>query len=132
MCGRAGIADSLTLAGESATAAGRSKPIHVASKPIAGDFDDLALSDALNQARALTLASSGSFSSADEHGDALLAVERLLAGVTSWAAIDGDGRLKPLWYATRSFSRIFADDPAGGGWVVVAVPDQRSGRHGWS
>jgi len=30
--------------------------------------------------------------------------------VVSWAAIDGDGRLKPLWYATRRFfaDRVFA------------------------
>jgi beta-mannosidase len=45
--------------------------------------------------------------------------------VTSWAAIDGDGRLKPLWFALR---RVFADrlltvQPRDGGLALVAVND---------
>ncbi|HEY8471264.1 MAG TPA: glycoside hydrolase family 2 protein [Natronosporangium sp.] len=51
--------------------------------------------------------------------------------VTSWSAIDGDGRRKPMWYALR---RIFADrlltiqprpelNPDGGGLALVAVND---------
>jgi beta-mannosidase len=45
--------------------------------------------------------------------------------VTSWAAVDGDGRLKPLWYALR---RMFADrlitvQPRDGGLAVIAVND---------
>jgi beta-mannosidase len=45
--------------------------------------------------------------------------------VTSWAAIDGDGRLKPLWYALR---RVFTDrlltiQPRAHGLAVVAVND---------
>nr|WP_231121577.1 hypothetical protein [Motilibacter peucedani] len=45
--------------------------------------------------------------------------------VTSWAAVDGDGKRKPLWYAVR---RAFADrlltvQPADGGLAVVAVND---------
>jgi beta-mannosidase len=51
--------------------------------------------------------------------------------VTSWAAIDGDGRRKPLWYALR---RIFADrlltiQPREAGLVLVAVNDSP---HEWS
>jgi beta-mannosidase len=45
--------------------------------------------------------------------------------VTSWAAVDGDGRRKPLWYALR---RIYADrlltiQPRETGLVLVAVND---------
>jgi beta-mannosidase len=56
--------------------------------------------------------------------------------VTSWAAIDGDGRRKPLWYALR---RIFADrlltiqprseNGAEAGLFLVAVNDSP---HEWS
>ena len=43
--------------------------------------------------------------------------------VTSWAAVDGDGRRKPLWYALR---RVYADrlltvQPRDGGLLLVAV-----------
>ncbi len=45
--------------------------------------------------------------------------------VTSWAAIDGDARRKPLWYALR---RVYADrlltvQPRDGGLAVIAVND---------
>jgi beta-mannosidase len=45
--------------------------------------------------------------------------------VTSWAAIDGDGRLKPLWYALRrSFAnRLLTIQPCGGGLSLVLVND---------
>ena len=42
--------------------------------------------------------------------------------VTSWAAVDGDGRRKPLWYALRrAYARPAADRPATA--VVTAVND---------
>ncbi len=45
--------------------------------------------------------------------------------VTSWSAIDGYGRRKPLWYATR---RVYADrlltfQPRGEGLTLVAIND---------
>ncbi len=45
--------------------------------------------------------------------------------VTSWAAIDGDGRRKPLWYALRdAFApRLLTVQPRDGGLVLVASND---------
>ena len=45
--------------------------------------------------------------------------------VTSWAAVDGDGRLKPLWYALRRSyrDRLLTVQRGSDGLVVVAVND---------
>ncbi len=45
--------------------------------------------------------------------------------VTSWAAIDGDGRPKPLWYAMRRAyaDRLLTVQPRDAGLAVVAVND---------
>ncbi|MEV4411752.1 glycoside hydrolase family 2 protein [Catellatospora sp. NPDC049609] len=45
--------------------------------------------------------------------------------VTSWAAIDGDGRRKPLWYALRDAfaDRLLTLQPRDGGLVLVASND---------
>jgi beta-mannosidase len=45
--------------------------------------------------------------------------------VTSWAAVDGDGRRKPLWYALRRAyaPRLLTFQPRGGRTVLVAVND---------
>ncbi|HEY0260617.1 MAG TPA: glycoside hydrolase family 2 protein [Lacisediminihabitans sp.] len=45
--------------------------------------------------------------------------------VTSWAAVDGYGRLKPLWYALRSSyaTRLLTIQPRGDGLSLVAVND---------
>jgi beta-mannosidase len=47
--------------------------------------------------------------------------------VTSWAAVDGDGRKKPLWYALRrSFAdRLLTIQPREDGLALVAVNDSR-------
>jgi beta-mannosidase len=41
-------------------------------------------------------------------------------GVTSWSCIDGDGRKKPLWYATRRFfaSDMYTIQPTSAGYKV--------------
>ena len=51
--------------------------------------------------------------------------------VVSWAAVDGDGRRKPLWYALRHAyaDRLLTVQPRDGGLAVIAVND--SGRE-WS
>jgi len=45
--------------------------------------------------------------------------------VTSWAAVDGDGRRKPLWYAMRAAyaPRLLTIQPEGEGLVLVGVDD---------
>jgi beta-mannosidase len=45
--------------------------------------------------------------------------------VTSWSAVDGDGRRKPLWYALRRCyaDRLLTIQPRGDGLVLVAVND---------
>jgi beta-mannosidase len=45
--------------------------------------------------------------------------------VTSWSAVDGDGRRKPLWYALRRAyaDRLLTVQPRDGGLAVVAVND---------
>jgi beta-mannosidase len=48
--------------------------------------------------------------------------------VTSWAAVDGDGRRKPLWYALRRAyaDRLLTVQPRDGGLALVAVNDTGS------
>ena len=43
--------------------------------------------------------------------------------VTSWAAVDGDGRRKPLWYALRRAyaDRLLTFQPRDGAPALVAV-----------
>lgn len=45
--------------------------------------------------------------------------------VISWAAVDGDGRLKPLWYALREVyrPRLLTIQPGDAGLEVVALND---------
>lgn len=45
--------------------------------------------------------------------------------VTSWSAVDGDGRRKPLWYALRRSyrARLLTVQPRGAGLALVAVND---------
>ncbi|MCA2217270.1 glycoside hydrolase family 2 protein [Jidongwangia harbinensis] len=89
------------------------------------DFDDWHYLTQLNQARAVSYGI--------EHFRSL---RPLCAGtimwqlndcwpVTSWAAIDGDGRRKPLWYAMRHAyaDRLLTVQPRDGAPAVVAVND---------
>ena len=52
--------------------------------------------------------------------------------VTSWAAVDGNGREKPLWYAIRHAyaDRLLTVQPRDGGLAVVAVNDSAEAWHG--
>ena len=53
--------------------------------------------------------------------------------VTSWAAVDGDGRRKPLWYALRrAFApRLLTVQPRDGGLALVAVNDSATPWREW-
>nr|BFE56804.1 glycoside hydrolase family 2 protein [Dactylosporangium thailandense] len=88
-------------------------------------FDDWHWATQLNQARAITFGI--------EHFRSL---KPLCTGtivwqlndnwpVTSWSAIDGDGRRKPLWFALRRVysERFFTLQPRDGGVAIVAVND---------
>ncbi|AOS62581.1 glycoside hydrolase family 2 protein [Actinoalloteichus hymeniacidonis] len=92
---------------------------------VPADFDDWCWATQLNQARAVSLGI-----------DHFRALHPVCAGtvvwqlndcwpVTSWAAIDGDGRKKPLWYALRRsyLDRLLTVQPRDGGLAVVAVND---------
>ncbi|NES14083.1 MULTISPECIES: glycoside hydrolase family 2 protein [Micromonospora] len=96
--------------------------------PAPADFDDWHYLTQLNQARAIQLGV--------EH---FRAHRPVCAGtivwqlndcwpVTSWAAVDGDGRRKPLWYALRRAyaDRLLTVQPRDGGLAVVAVNETGS------
>lgn len=96
--------------------------------PVPVDFDDWHFLTQLNQARAVSLGI--------EHwrGHRPLCMGTIVWQindcwpVTSWAAVDGDGRRKPLWYALR---RSYADhlltvQPEGDALILVAVNEAAS------
>jgi beta-mannosidase len=96
--------------------------------PAPRDFDDWHYLTQLNQARAVSLGI--------EHFRSLrpLCMGTIMWQlndcwpVTSWAAIDGDGRCKPLWYALRRAyaDRLLTIQPRGAGLAVVAVNDGKT------
>jgi beta-mannosidase len=93
------------------------------------DFDDWHWATQLNQARAIRFGV--------EH---LRSLHPLCTGVivwqlndcwpvTSWSAVDGDGRRKPLWYALRKAfaDRLLTIQPGAAGLDLVAVNDTDAG-----
>ncbi|HET6534046.1 MAG TPA: glycoside hydrolase family 2 protein [Actinoplanes sp.] len=89
------------------------------------DFDDWHYLTQLNQARALTLGIEHFRSLRPHCMGAIVWQLNDCWPVTSWSAVDGDGRRKPLWYALR---RVFADhlmtlQPRRTGPALVAVND---------
>ncbi|MFL6142465.1 MAG: glycoside hydrolase family 2 protein [Labedaea sp.] len=100
--------------------------------PASTNFDDWHWATQLNQARAVSFGV--------EH---LRALHPLCTGtvvwqlndcwpVISWAAVDGDGRRKPLWYALRrSFAeRLLTLQPTVDGLDLVLVNDTDTSWHG--
>jgi beta-mannosidase len=72
--------------------------------PSRANFDDLHYLLQVNQARALTLGVEWMRSRWPRcMGTLYWQLNDCWPGVTSWSCIDGDGRPKPLWYATRRF-----------------------------
>jgi beta-mannosidase len=93
--------------------------------PAPGDFDDWHFLTQLNQARAVAYGIEH-FRSLRPYcmGAVMWQLNDCWPG-TSWAAVDGDGRRKPLWYALR---RAFADrlltvQPRDGSPALIAVND---------
>jgi beta-mannosidase len=79
-------------------------PFRPADAPSKVNFDDLHYLLLLNQCRALKLGVEYFRSLWPRNmGTLYWQLNDCWPGVTSWSAIDGDGRFKPLWYATRKF-----------------------------
>jgi beta-mannosidase len=93
--------------------------------PTPADFDDWHYLTQVNQARALSLGIEHFRSLRPYCMGAIMWQLNDNWPVTSWAAVDGDGRRKPLWYALRqSFSpRLLTIQPRDGGLALVAVND---------
>lgn len=91
--------------------------------PAPRDFDDWHWLTQLTQARAISVAVEHLRSLRPVCMGAIVWQLNDCWPVTSWAAVDGDGRRKPLWYALR---RIFADrlltiQPREGGLALILV-----------
>jgi beta-mannosidase len=95
------------------------QPLHAATKPSKVNFDDLHYLLQLNQCRALTLGVEWFRSRQPTCMGTLYWQLNDCWPVTSWSAIDGDGRLKPLWYATRRFyaPRLLTFQPDGANYT---------------
>lgn len=89
------------------------------------DFDDWLYLTQLNQARAVQLGVEWFRSLAPRCMGTLYWQFNDCWPVTSWAAIDGDAREKPLWYATRRFfaDQLLTFQPGERGLNLVACND---------
>ncbi|WDZ87344.1 glycoside hydrolase family 2 protein [Micromonospora cathayae] len=95
--------------------------------PVPADFDEWHYLTQVNQARAIAL---GVEHFRAHRGVCMGTIVWQLNDcwpVTSWSAVDGDGRRKPLWYALRHAyaDRLLTVQPRDGGLVLVAVNDSR-------
>jgi beta-mannosidase len=93
--------------------------------PAPADFDDWHYLTQVNQARAISLGIEHFRSLRPLCMGAIVWQLNDVWPVTSWSAVDGDGRLKPLWFALRrSFApRLLTLQPEGDGLRLVAVND---------
>lgn len=91
--------------------------------PAPADFDDWHYLTQLNQARAIQLGVEHFRSHRDVCSGTIVWQLNDCWPVTSWSAVDGDGRRKPLWYALRRAyaDRLLTVQPRDGGLVLVAV-----------
>ncbi|GAA1743042.1 glycoside hydrolase family 2 protein [Luedemannella helvata] len=92
------------------------------------DFDEWHYLTQVNQARALTLGLEHFRSHWPVCSGTVIWQLNDCWPVTSWAAVDGDGRRKPLWYALRRAyaDRLLTVQPRDGGLVVAVVNDAAS------
>ncbi|MFY1633423.1 glycoside hydrolase family 2 protein [Solwaraspora sp. WMMB335] len=93
--------------------------------PTPRDFDDWHYLTQVNQARAIAVGVEHFRSHRGVCMGTILWQLNDCWPVTSWAAIDGDGRRKPLWYALRAAyaDRLLTIQPRGNGLALVAVND---------
>ncbi|MFG1913736.1 glycoside hydrolase family 2 protein [Micromonospora sp. NPDC048898] len=91
--------------------------------PAPADFDDWHYLTQLNQARAIQLGVEHFRSHRGICAGTIVWQLNDCWPVTSWSAVDGDGRRKPLWYALRHAyaDRLLTVQPRDGGLAVVAV-----------
>ncbi|WP_442933246.1 glycoside hydrolase family 2 protein [Micromonospora psammae] len=91
--------------------------------PAPADFDDWHFLTQLNQARAIQLGVEHFRSHREVCAGTIVWQLNDCWPVTSWSAIDGDGRRKPLWYALRRAyaDRLLTVQPRDGGLALVAV-----------
>ncbi|MFV2020471.1 glycoside hydrolase family 2 protein [Micromonospora sp. LOL_023] len=99
--------------------------------PAPHDFDDWHYLTQLNQARAIAVGVQHFRSHRGSCMGTILWQLNDCWPVTSWAAIDGDGRRKPLWYALRHVyaDRLLTIEPRDGGLALVAVNDTGTDWH---
>lgn len=93
--------------------------------PVPADFDDWHYLTQLNQARAIQLGVEHFRSYRGVCAGTIVWQLNDCWPVTSWSAVDGDGRRKPLWYALRHAyaDRLLTVQPRDGGLALVAVND---------
>ncbi|MDP9797275.1 beta-mannosidase [Catenuloplanes nepalensis] len=96
--------------------------------PVPRDFDDWHFLTQVNQARAIALGVEHFRSLRPYCMGAVVWQLNDCWPVTSWSAVDGDGRRKPLWYALRHgyADRLLTVQPRPHGPAVIAVNDGRS------
>lgn len=89
-------------------------------------MDDWHFATQLNQARAITFGIAHLRSHRGRNMGAIVWQLNDCWPVTSWAAIDGYGRLKPLWHALRAVyhPHLLTIQPRGDGLSVVAVNER--------
>ncbi|MDG4767302.1 glycoside hydrolase family 2 protein [Solwaraspora sp. WMMD406] len=93
--------------------------------PAPRDFDDWHYLTQVNQARAIAVGVEHFRSHRGVCMGTILWQLNDCWPVTSWAAVDGDGRRKPLWYALRRAyaDRLLTIQPRDDGLALVAVND---------
>ncbi|WP_244484052.1 glycoside hydrolase family 2 protein [Devosia sp. Leaf64] len=90
------------------------------------NMDDWHFATQLNQARAITFGIEHMRSHRGRNMGAIVWQLNDCWPVNSWAAIDGYGRLKPLWYALRAVyhPHLLTIQPRGEGFSVIAVNER--------
>ncbi|TDC49189.1 glycoside hydrolase family 2 protein [Jiangella ureilytica] len=96
--------------------------------PVPGDVEDWHWAMSLNQAVAIAVAVEHFRSLGSRCTGSIVWQLNDCWPVTSWAAVDGDGRAKPLLYALRHAyaDRLLTVQPRDGGLVAVVVNDSPS------